>query len=85
MWGQRLDHYTTCLMEMSEVLPNNQGGIGEFYPFFSQRELNESIMQISCLTFSLYVSSAELFIGLSQNLSQEFGRKFYFECCPLLG
>lgn len=55
MWGQRLDHYTTRLMELSEMLPNNHGGISEFCPFFSQRELNDSIMQISSLTFSSYV------------------------------
>jgi hypothetical protein len=63
-------------MEMSEMLPNNHGGISEFYPFFSQRELNESITQISCLTFSLYVSSAELVIGLSQNLVKNLVENF---------
>jgi hypothetical protein len=63
-------------MEMSEMLPNNHGGISEFYPFFSQRELNETIMHISCLTFSLYVSSAELVIGLSRNLVKNFEENF---------
>jgi hypothetical protein len=50
------------------MLPRNHGGISDFYQFFTQKELHESTMQISCLTFSSYVSSAELVIGLSQNL-----------------
>jgi len=76
MWGERLDHYTTRLMKVSEMLPSNHGGISEFYPFFSQRELNEIIMHISCLTFSLYVSTAELVIGLSCNLAKNFEENF---------
>jgi hypothetical protein len=76
MCGQRLDYYTTRLMEMSEMLPYNHGGIIAFYPFFSQREINGSIMQMSCLTFSPYVSSAELSIGLSQNLIKNLEESF---------
>jgi hypothetical protein len=63
-------------MEMSEMLPNNYGGISEFYPFFSQMELNESIMQISYLTISPYVSSAELVIGFAQNLVKNLQEHF---------
>ena len=61
---------------MSEILPHNHGGISEFYQFFTQRELNESTLQISCLTFSPYVSSAELAIGLSQNLVKNLEEMF---------
>jgi len=65
-------------MEMSEMLPNDHGGISEFYPFFSQRELNESTMQISCLNFSPYFSSAEIVIGLLKNLVKNLEEHFFF-------
>ena len=62
--GQRLEDYITRLMEVSEMLPNGHGGMIEFFPFFTQRELNESIIQMSCLAFSPHVSYAGLVIEL---------------------